>query len=246
MKIEDIIKKISAVAAGFIIYMVAAGFYLSAKGFSMLPDGNIVLMKEAHAADLDSAVANLAEPVNPSIAFTLPDGPYIGNENAPVTMYEFSSLNCSHCADFHLSTLPKLKKEFADKGNLKIIFTNFPLDRKSMKAAMLSACVPESGYNNFITTLFKNQREWILSRNTDKTLINYAVHNGLTEQQAKDCLKNDELAKEILDVRQQGLDRLKIQGTPAFLIVKGNNKEIIHGIPDYNIFSAYLQKRIYQ
>ena len=124
------------------------------------------------------------------------------------------------------------------------IFTNFPLDRKAMKAAMLTECVPASRYGEFISTLFKKQREWMLSRNTEEVLLRYAMLNGLTETQARDCINNDNLAKDIIEVRQQGLDRLKIKGTPAFLVVKGNEREILYGAPDYRTFKAYLQSKI--
>lgn len=241
MKFEILLKRISALAAAFIVYFLCAGFYLSLKGFVMMPDGNIVLIKEAQAS---SDITTLASPIDSKIALTLPTGPVLGSDNAPVTVYEFSSLNCSHCAHFHLSILPLLKQEFIDSGHVKFIFTNFPLDRKSMKAAMLTECVPTSNYNAFISTLFKKQREWMLSRNSEEVLLRYAMLNGLTETQARECISNDNLAKDILEIRQQGLDRLKIKGTPAFLVVKGNERDILYGAPDYKTFKAYLQSKI--
>lgn len=243
MKFEDIIKKISRLVAAFIIYILCAGFYLSTKGFQMLPDGNIVLIKNANAA-VD--ISTLATPIADNVALTLPVGPIIGDSNAPITIYEFSSLNCSHCADFHLSTLPLLKKEFADSGKVKFIFTNFPLERKSMKAAMLIECVPEDSYSQFLNTLFKKQKEWMLSRNTDDILIRYAKLNGLTEEEAQACLHNDELAKDLIEIRQQGMDRLKIQGTPSFLISYKGKKEILYGAPNYKTFKAYLEAKLAQ
>lgn len=243
MKFEDIIKKLSQLAAAFILYFLCAGFYLSTKGFIMLPDGKITLVKEVRAEATPGAIAT---PISNDIALSLPDGPILGSSTAPITVYEFSSLNCSHCAEFHLSILPLLKSEFIDSGNVKFIFTNFPLDRKSMKAAMLTECVPESNYGSFISTLFKRQREWMLSRDPEQVLIRYAMLNGLTETQARDCISNDELAKDILEIRQQGLDRLKIKGTPSFLVVKNGQKEMLYGAANYSTFKAYLQSKIAQ
>ena len=243
MKLESILRQISKLAAACIVYFLCAGFYLSAKGFIMQDDGNIVLVKAAHAK---TDVHTLATPIDDNTALSLPDGPILGDGNAPVTVYEFSSLNCSHCADFHLSVLPRLKPEFIDTGRVKFIFVSFPLDRKSMKAAMLSECVPESSYGEFIKILFKKQREWMLSRNTEQVLIRYAMLNGMTEEQAKVCLSNDALAKDILEIRQQGMDRLEIKGTPAFLVVSGNKKEILYGAPDYQTFKEYLTLKTYE
>lgn len=241
MKFEDILNKISQIAALVIIYLLCAGFYLSIKGFVLSPDGKIVFVKEAHASvDINT----LATPINDNIALSLPEGPILGNSNAPITIYEFSSLNCSHCADFHLKTLPLLKQEFIDSGNVKFIFVNFPLDRKSMKAAMITECVPEENYGHLLSTLFKKQREWMLSRTPEQVLIRYGMLNGLTETEAKDCLTNDDLAKDLLEVRQQGLDRLEIKGTPAFLVMHNNKKEMLYGAPDYKTFKTYLQTKI--
>ncbi|MBQ8464855.1 MAG: DsbA family protein [Alphaproteobacteria bacterium] len=241
MKFEEIIRKISQLTAFVIIYFLCAGVYLSSKNFVRQPDGNIVLIKEAHA-EVD--LKTLATPINDHIALTLPKEPVLGNPNAPITIYEFSSLNCSHCSDFHLSILPLLKSEFIDSGNVKLIFTHFPLDRKAMKAAMLSECVPAGNYHSFISLLFKKQREWMLSRDPEQTLIRYAMLNGMTEQQAKDCLVNDDLAKDLLDIRQQGLDKLEIKGTPAFLVIQNNHREMLYGAPGYRTFKAYLQSKI--
>ena len=241
MKFEDIIKKISALVAAGLVYFLCAGFYLSLKGFVMQPDGNIVLVKPANAT---TDISTLATPLDKNIALTLPTGPILGSANAPITIYEFSSLNCSHCSDFHLSILPLLKQEFIDSGHVKFIFTHFPLDKKSMKAAMLAECVPESQYLSFISTLFKKQREWMLAYDSEQVLIRYAMLNGLTEAQARDCIHNDDLAKDILEVRQQGLDRLQIKGTPAFLVEKNGQKEILYGAPNYRTFKAYLQSKI--
>lgn len=243
MNFENILKQISKLAAACIIYFLCAGFYLSAKGFIMQEDGSIVLVKAAHA---QTDVSTLATPVDDNTALSLPAGPILGDENAPVTVYEFSSLNCSHCANFHLSILPQLKPEFIDTGKVKFVFVSFPLDRKSMKAAMLSECVPESSYADFLKILFKKQREWVLARNTEQVLIRYAMLNGMTEAQAKECLTNDALAKDILEVRQQGMDRLNIKGTPAFLVVNNGKKEILYGAPDYETFKEYLILKTYE
>ena len=240
MRFEDIIRKISKLAATVIVYFICAGFYLSSKGFVMQPDGNIALIKDANA----STASVFASPIDNSIALSLPTGPVLGSKEAPMTIYEFSSLSCSHCSDFHLSTLPLLQEQFIDSGKVKFIFVNFPLDKKSMRAGMLSECVPEESYNDFLKIMFKKQREWMLSRNSDQVLIRYAMLHGMTEEQAKACLTNDELAKDILEVRQQGLDRLEIKGTPAFLVDYKGTKEIIYGAPNYQTLKNYLETQL--
>lgn len=108
MKFEDIIKKISMLAASLAVFVFAAGAYLSWKGF--VPDGNggFVLVKTAQAAPILQDNAEVAAKMRETM--TLPQGHILGKENAPVTIYEYSSFGCYHCADFHLQILPKLQK----------------------------------------------------------------------------------------------------------------------------------------
>ena len=123
MKFEEIIRTISSWVAGVAVFLIAAGMYLSAKGFVMGPDGVPVLVKNAQAQD------NTTE-VNKNAA--LPQGKILGNPKAPVAIYEFSSYGCFHCADFHLQVLPEIKKNYIDKGLVRLVFIPFPLEAKSM------------------------------------------------------------------------------------------------------------------
>ena len=160
MKFEDIVKKVSSFVAAFIVFFIAAGMYLSWKGFVMQPDGRIVLVKQANAAIFDDeAEEDIAQPLDSKIALSLPKGPVLGSAEAPLTLYEFSSFGCTHCSDFHLGTLPKLEADYIKSGKLKVIFVNFPLDRKSMQGAMISRCIPAANYYDYVKTVFKNQRE---------------------------------------------------------------------------------------
>ena len=92
MKFEDIVKKVSSFVAAFIVFFIAAGMYLSWKGFVMQPDGRIVLVKQANAAIFDDeAEEDIAQPLDSKIALSLPKGPVLGSAEAPLTLYEFSS-----------------------------------------------------------------------------------------------------------------------------------------------------------
>lgn len=243
MKFEDIIKKISGFVAGFFIFFIAAGMYLSLKGFVMT-DGRLVLVKTAQAAPTANEVETLAEKIPANINVILPKGHPVGAEDAPVAIYEYSSFGCYHCADFHLKTLPKLQKEFIGQGKLKVIFVDFPLDKKSMMAAMIADCMPEKNYHDFITLLFKKQRDWGLSLRTDKLLAEYASLNGMSKEEVAKCLKNEKQAQNIIEERQQAIDKLKVQGTPALLIVSQDGKEVIHGAPDYETLKAFIEKKL--
>lgn len=245
MKFEDIIKKLSSFIAAFVVFFVAAGMYLSWKGFVMQPDGRIVLVKPAAAAIFDgSADEDISQPIDSKIALTLPKGPVLGDNSAPLTLYEFSSFGCTHCSDFHLSTLPRLEADYITPGKLKVIFVNFPLDRKSMQGAMVSRCIPADNYYEYVKTMFKNQREWGFSSRSEQVIADYAAHNGITKEKALECLKNDDAAKDIIEVRQQAIDKLKIQGTPSFLLVTPRSREVIYGVPGYANLKNLLDKKL--
>lgn len=237
MKFENIIRNLSRLAAAVVIFFMAGGMYLSSKGFEWTDDGNIVLVR--HAAAQDEFIA-------PEIPdnYVLPDDHSIGAKTAPVTLYEYSSFGCSHCADFHLSTVPQLKTEFIDKGLLRLVFVPFPIDKYSMNAALLAECVDENKYFAFVDVLFKKQREWGLARNPDKVLMQYAALSGLSQDKAELCLKNDDNAREILSNRQNGLTQLKIQGTPSFVLSVGGRNELISGMRSIDTFRELIKSKL--
>lgn len=238
MKFENIIKKTSATVASIVVFLIASGMYLSAKGFVFNPNGTIVLVKGANAAEPNQ----LTHPVSSDII--LPEGNSLGSPNAPVTLYEFSSFGCYHCANFHLDTLPKLEKEYIDQGKLRVVFNDFPLDQKSMQASLISHCFNGSKYFRFISTIFQKQREWGLSDKSEELFKKYAYLNGISTENAEKCLKNKEVAQQIMDNRQYAVKHLGISGTPSFVISSKNKSEIMYGAPSYDVLKDLINKNL--
>ncbi len=235
MTFENIVKKLSRVLAAAFMFFMADGFYLSQKGFGWV-DGNLVLVKPAKASM--SVPEGSAVPSR----FEMNVEHMLGSKEAPVTIYEFSSLGCSHCADFHLNMLPELKKDYIDNGKVKLVFADFPIDAKSMKGAMLARCMPADKYFDFLSLLFKKQLTWGLSFKTEKLLTSYAELEGLSADKAKACMEDDDMAKEIMSVRQDAMEKLKIQGTPSFLVRGEGGEEVLPGVPDYERLKEVLNK----
>ncbi len=237
---ENFIRRLSAVVTSILIYVICAYGYLSLKGF-VFHDGTFTLVQPAQAqTPATDGAQGIAVKLDDNLALNFKPTEIIGKSDAPLTMYELSSLGCTHCAYFHLNILPKLKKDFIDGDKLKVAFINFPLDRKSMQGAMLSECVPLQNRQNFLKMMFESQREWMLSFNTEKILKRYALANGLNKTDAGKCLEDDTLAQRIINDRQEAIDKLKMQGTPAFLISHDGQYEIIYGVPDYETLKSYL------
>lgn len=239
MKLEKIIKDISSFIAAVVIFLMAGGMYLSAKGFEMLEDGSIVLMNQAYAQE-DAARELPVIPDN----YVFPDTHSEGSADAPVTLYEYSSFGCSHCADFHLNTLPQLKEKYVKEGKLRLVFVPFPIDKESMNAALLGECMPADKYMAFADLMFKKQREWGLSRNPEKVLKQYAALSGLNSNEAEACLHNDDVAREILLNRQNGITQLGIQGTPSFVISHNGKNELLGGVISYENLSQLIDSKL--
>ena len=238
MKIEKIIDKISNYVAIFLLYLICAGTYMTSKGF-VYDNGKIFLINEAKAATYDFAV-----PLDKRMLINLSNPHYLGDPLAPITIYEYSSFGCTHCADFHLNMLKKLDKEYIKTGKVKVALVYFPIDKKSMQAAMIASCIPNSEYHNFVNMVFKKQREWMLSSKATEVLSEYASHYGISKLNALECTKNDNIASEILGNRQQGAADLNITGTPSFVVDDGIKQEIITGAPSYSELKKYLDEKL--
>ncbi|MDO4184078.1 MAG: DsbA family protein [Rhodospirillales bacterium] len=233
---EKSIKLVSHVLTVLVMFFLADSFYLTQKGF-VLNDGKIELLRSAQAAE--SSLQNID-----TRSFKIDARYVLGKPNAPVTIYEFSSLGCTHCADFHLGILPKLKQDYIESGKVKLVFADFPIDKKSMQAAMLAHCMAQDKYFDFLGLLFKKQLTWGLSFKTEKLLAGYAGGFGLDSETAQKCMKDDKMAAEIMYVRQQAMERLNIKATPSFLVRSSGGDELITGVPSYSEFREVLNKKL--
>ena len=227
-----IIRRTSQILAFFIVYGLCAYGYMESKGFAFV-DGVPTLVRSAQASETE-----FAHPVKGNIII---DKKWIrssGNDNAPITLYMYSSMICSHCNDFHRYTLPKIKRDFVSKGLIKLNIVQFPLDGKSFEAAQLAYCLPPEKYEDFITKLYKN-RDWMFA-SQDETLDKYALDFGLTTEEIKQCRNNKRLKSDILMTKDNGIRTLGIRGTPAFVIETEKGKELIEGAKKYDDLKEYF------
>jgi protein-disulfide isomerase len=235
---EKIIKKISATVAGVIVFALVAGMYLSLKGFQINEEGKVVLVRQASAKETKTELKEI--PLN----FGFPQEHVLGDKNAKVTLYEYSSFSCTHCADFHLEVLPEIIKEYVDSGKIKISFVSFPLDKNSMDAALLAECVDKDKYFAFVNVLFKKQRDWGLSFNPKKILLQYASMSGLQKDKAEACLRDDIMAAMILQNRKDALDKLNLQGTPSFFVVSDKKIDPVYGVRSLENFKKVIDAHL--
>lgn len=236
----NIIRSISKVLTFIVAFFAAAYFYFTYKGFIIDETGHLVLKPQtALAAEKHGIVTKLPNDVHLNVSEKFAEGP----QDAPLTLYEFSSLGCPHCAVFHLNVVPELKKEYIDKGLLRVVFVNFPLEKRSMEAAMLLQCASVDNYHSFLSRLFDKQRFWGLANDTTP-LHSYAAEFGISYNEAEACLHDDAMAQSIISDRQQGLKQLGMTGTPALLFSGRDGNEIIYSAASFKTLKKYLDERL--
>jgi protein-disulfide isomerase len=149
----------------------------------------------------------------------------MGSEKAPVTIIEYASATCSHCADFTVDTFPKLKQKYIDTGKVRFIFREFPFDPVAAGAFMLARCAPEDKYFPVLDLLFHTQRQWAVEKPLGP-LLTVAKQAGFTEESFKACLANQKVLDGIEAVRNRAAQEFKVDSTPTFFIngqvFKGN------------------------
>lgn len=147
----------------------------------------------------------------------------LGKDNAPVTIVEYASMTCSHCAHFHATTWPVLKEKYIDTGKVKFILREYPLDIVAKAAFMVARCSGNDKYYPMVDTLFDNQKSWAFTNNPAQALLTIAKQSGMTEQQFNTCLSDQKLAGQIDQVAKRGAEEFNIDSTPTFFI---NGKKI--------------------
>jgi protein-disulfide isomerase len=144
----------------------------------------------------------------------------MGDEKAPVTIIEYASMTCPHCAHFQETTFPEIKKRYIDTGKVRWIFREFPLDNLAAAAFMLARCAGKDDngkYFALIDTMFRQQKQWAVEKPIPP-LLAIAKQAGLTEQTFNACLANQQVLDGIESIRKRAVDKFKVQSTPTFFI----------------------------
>ncbi len=175
------------------------------------------------------AAEDQAEPAKeaaPAVAESALPDMTLGKEDAPVTIVEYSSLTCPHCAHFHRDVMPALKSEYIDAGKVRFIQREFPLNNAALAGSVLARCVDPSRFFAFTDLLFSRQEDWAFKEDALQPLKLYAKQAGLTDADFEKCIDDEALQKKILAVRERG-EKEGVKGTPTFFI----NGKIFDGAP---------------
>lgn len=163
----------------------------------------------------------------------------MGDPAAPITIIEYASLTCPHCADFHANTLPRLKKEWLDTGKAKLIYRDFPTNPVGLAfaGAMIARCAPKEQYFTLLKVFYAQQKDWKRSSDPIGALAQMVRLGGMTEADVKACLDNGDLLDGLRETALGGQTQYGVNSTPSFVI---NGRKI--GNLTYDEFVDVLEK----
>ncbi len=162
-----------------------------------------------------------------------------GEDNAKIKIITYESLTCSHCADFHANVYPDLKKDFIDKGLVKIEFRHFPLDMVAFNASKIAQC-NNNGNSDLVHILFSGQKKWAKGKTPEEAtdyLKKFLANESINIDFEK-CLSNKDIENYILNDRVEGVKIFKVNATPTIII---NDKKFDKTL-DYKNLKKYLKK----
>jgi protein-disulfide isomerase len=147
----------------------------------------------------------------------------LGKADAPITIIEYASLTCPHCAEFNKEVLPEVKTKYIETGKAKLIYRDFPLDQWALRASVLARCAPADKYFGFVDVLFQNQVTWATAKDPMAALEKIGMLGGVSSAQFSACMQDKKLQDAVLAQSLQGQKEFDVQGTPTIIV---NGKKI--------------------
>jgi protein-disulfide isomerase len=169
------------------------------------------------AAPGPEPVAVAATPDKTALLGVQPSDHVLGDAKAPVTLIEYASFTCPHCAHFNTLVLPELKKKWIDTGKVRLIYRDFPLDQAATKAAQLAECAGNERYYAVVDMIFANQPVWAAASDPIAELSKSLRIAGMGDAEVKACLANDAIANAVI-ADYRGGEVLGVNSTPTLFI----------------------------
>lgn len=166
----------------------------------------------------------------------------LGNPDASVTLIEYASFTCPHCARFHADVVPQLKADYIDTGKINFVYREVYFDRPGLWAAMLARCGGDLRYFGIADMLYEKQREWLGQGVPTEIAANLRTIGraaGLPEDEMEACLTNGDMATAMVAHYEKNMAEYEIRGTPG-LVIDGE----VHGNMDYAALAALLDAKV--
>ena len=168
----------------------------------------------------------------------------IGSSNAPITIIEYASLSCNHCAKFHSDTLNDLKLEYVDSGKVRFVFRDFPFNYPALLGSMVLRCIPKDVRYEYMNALYQLQPKWVVRDNSQTTLELFKImqSGGMNKEDFDKCIKNTDLENKILQGVMDAQNEFNIKSTPSFLV----NGLLVEGNKSIKDFRQIIEKILSQ
>lgn len=167
-----------------------------------------------------------------------PDDRILGQADAPITIIEYSSLTCPHCAKLHREALVEIKETWIADGRARLVFRHFPLDAMALRAAAVADCIEGERFFGFLDLLFKSQKRWAKSNPPLKVLGQMARLAGMSQEKFDACANDEAQMDRILERRQDGTQTYDVKSTPTLII----NGRKVEGAQDFALFEKIFKE----
>lgn len=142
----------------------------------------------------------------------------LGSEDAPVTIVEYASMTCGHCAHFDEVTFPELKSRYIETGKVRYIFREYPLNQPAYAMSMLARCMPADKYFDGVEIMFEQLRSGALSGTFLPALTKLSKQIGFTQESFEECLTNQKLLDALEAEKTRATNEFGVKATPTFFI----------------------------
>lgn len=213
------------------VLCASAGLVASTGGLAQAADSSAQPAKEIRIAQSETAPATPPAPAveappslgSVDVSELMAEGPLpdivIGDPKAPVTIVEYASMTCGHCANFHVNSYPQIKKDFIDTGKASLIIREFPFDPRALAASMLARCTGDDARRTaMVDVLMEQQDEWARAENASAALLKFAKLAGMSQDDFTACLNDKELQKKVVETQERGQNEFGVNATPTFFV----------------------------
>ena len=189
--------------------------------------GGVLAWREWVSAPSKSQIAEMEDARDLPMEVTAEDK-ILGSSDAPVTIIEYASLTCPHCAAFHKETLPKLKSDWIETGKVRLVYRDFPLDGAALAAAVVAHCAPPDRYFPMIGLLFERQDEWAVEDQWRERLTQLAGVAGMDKASVDACLADEARKNGVVETAEKAQATYGISSTPSFIV---NGRKLSGALP---------------
>ena len=164
----------------------------------------------------------------------------IGDKDAPITIIEYASMSCSHCASFHKNTLPDIKKEYIDTGKVRMVFRDYPFNYPALLGSMMMRCISNDVRYDYMNALYELQNAWVNKdpKISKKELYKIMQSGGMTKDEFNECYSNLDNENLILEGVMVAQKDFNIKSTPSFIV----NGILIEGNKNIKEFRQIIDK----